>query len=395
MATFTGNASVNAIRPGFVSNGVIASPPGSRPGGGADTLDGGGGADYMDGGNGNDVYFVDNTGDTAGESDATAVGGVDTVNASVSYTLSAALENLFLLGNGDIDATGNGKANDIRGNGGDNVLTGLGGNDTLDGGGGRDTLSGGAGRDELVGCTGADTMDGGGNDDTYRVDNAGDVTAETSDGAAGGLDIVFARASHTLGFGVENLTLEGVGSFTGTGNASDNLLTGNSGANTMDGVQGDDTILGGEGNDILTGGLGDDLLRGQRGADTLQAGAETDVLIGGIGNDVFDFNVASHSTTGTRDTIRAGDGAGAFDLPGANLGDRIDLAGIDANAGQGGNQSFVFGGAGVGHLSLVDSAGITLVRGDTAAGGGFEFVLAIEDGVVFSPVNYVAADFVL
>ena len=67
MATFFGNASVNAIRPDFVSNGVIANPPGSRPSAAADTLDGGGGADYMDGGDGNDLYFVDNSGDTTEE----------------------------------------------------------------------------------------------------------------------------------------------------------------------------------------------------------------------------------------------------------------------------------------------------------------------------------------
>lgn len=396
MATFTGNASVNFIRPDFVSNGVIANPAGSRPSGAADRLDGGGGADIMDGGNGNDIYVVDNVRDTAEEANNTVAGGIDIVNASVTYTLGTALVNLFLLGSGDIDARGNGNDNDLRGNAGDNVLNGFGGNDTLDGGGGRDTLLGGNGRDELDGGRGADDMDGGNGDDTYHVDNLGDVAAEASNGAAGGLDTVFARAGHTLGFGIENLTFEGAGNFSGRGNADENVIRGNGGANTLDGLQGDDMLFGGDGNDILVGGLGDDVLRGQGGADTLQSGAETDILIGGLGNDVFDFNAASHSTRGARDTIRAGDGnAFAFDLPGANLGDRIDLAGIDADAGQAGNQSFVFGGRGVGHLSLIDSAGLTIVRGNTAAGGGFEFELAIEDGTIFTPLNYVAADFIL
>ena len=395
MASFTGNASVNAIRPDFVSNGVVADPPGSRPSAAADTLDGGGGADYMDGGNGDDVYFVDNDGDTAEEGVATAPGGIDTVNAAVSFTLSAALENLFLLGAGDIDATGNGKANALRGTAGDNVLSGLAGSDTLDGGGGRDTLLGGGGRDALDGGTGADSLDGGAGDDTYQLDTAGDVAAEATSGPGGGLDTVFARADHDLGFGIENLTFEGVGNLSGAGNAADNVIRGNGGANTLDGVGGDDTLVGGAGNDILAGGLGDDVLRGQRGADTLQSGAETDILIGGLGNDVFDFNAAAHSTLGARDTIRAGDGAGAFDLPGANLGDRIDLAGIDADTGQPGNQAFVFGGTGVGHLSLIDSAGLTIVRGNTTAGGGFELELAIEDGTIFTPASYTAADFIL
>jgi hypothetical protein len=85
----------------------------------------------------------------------------------------------------------------------------------------------------------------------------------------------------------------------------------------------------------------------------------------------------------------------AFEGIGAARGDRIDVAGIDADAGQGGNQAFVFGGAGVGHLSLVDDGGITIVRGDTAQGGGFELEVAIEDGLIGFAINYSAADFVL
>ena len=396
MASFTGNASINFIRPDFVSDRVIADPAGSRPSGAADRLDGGGGADILNGGDGNDVYFVDNVGDIAEEVNNTLAGGIDTVNASVTYTLSAALENLFLLGSRDIDASGNGNDNDLRGNAGDNMLRGFGGNDTLDGGDGGDTLLGGTGRDELDGGRGADSMDGGNGDDTYHVDTRGDVAAEASNGVAGGLDIVFARADHTLGFGIENLTFEGAGNFSGGGNAEENVIRGNGGANTLDGLRGDDTLIGGGGNDVLLGGLGDDVLRGQGGADTLQSGAETDILIGGLGNDVFDFNAASHSTRGARDTIRTGDGDPfAFDLPGANVGDLIDVSGMDADEVRPGNQAFVFGGNGVGHLALIDSAGLTIVRGNTAAGGGFEFELAIEDGTIFTPVNYVAADFIL
>lgn len=395
MATFIGNASINFIRPGFVSDGVIANPAGSRPSAADDTLDGGGGADRMDGGAGNDVYFVDNVGDLTSETDATAAGGIDRVTATVSYTLSPGLENLFLAGAAAIDATGNGQDNDLRGNAGNNVLDGRGGDDTLDGGAGRDTLSGGGGRDDLDGGNGADRMDGGAGDDSYHVDNAGDIATETTAGAADGVDTVFARADHVLGFGIERLTFHGIGSYVGTGNAGDNEITGNAAANTLDGVQGDDTLLGGDGNDILFGALGDDVLRGQGGADTLQAGAETDILIGGTGNDVFDVNAAAHSTRGSRDTIRAGDGAIAFEGAGVAGGDRIDLRGIDADSGQPGDQDFVFGGNGVGHLSLVDSNGITIVRGNTAAGGGFEFELAIEDGIFVPPVAYTAGDFIL
>ena len=226
-------------------------------------------------------------------------------------------------------------------------------------------------------------MDGGGDNDTYQVDNAGDVAEETSNSAAAGIDTVFARADHTLGFGIENLTQEGVGSIRGDGNDNDNVMRGNDGTNTLSGLQGDDTLVGGFGNDTLLGGLGDDTLRGERGADTLQGGGETDILIGGLNNDVFDFNTAGHSTQGSRDTIRAGDGADAFEDAGAAQGDRIDVSGIDADTGSGGNDVFTFGGfggLGVGTLSLIEDGGITIVRGNTTAGGGFEFEVAIEDG---------------
>jgi Ca2+-binding RTX toxin-like protein len=238
-------------------------------------------------------------------------------------------------------------------------------------------------------------MDGGGGNDTYEVDNANDVTGETSNSAAAGIDTVFARADHTLGFGLENLTMEGIASISGDGNDNDNVMVGNNGTNTLSGLDGDDTLLGGFGNDTLLGGLGDDTMRGERGADTLQGGAETDILIGGLNNDVFDFNVAGHSTGVGRDTIRGGDGAAAFEGVGALQGDRIDVSGIDANTGTAGNDVFIFGGAGVGHLTLVDIGGDTVVRGDTTAGGGFEFEVVIADGFGLFAGNYVPQDFVL
>ncbi|MFM7438759.1 MAG: hypothetical protein ACKO2V_09170, partial [Snowella sp.] len=79
----------------------------------------------------------------------------------------------------------------------------------------------------------------------------------------GGVDSVFASATHTIGFGIENLTLTGVGllfpSINGTGNENNNVITGNSGNNVLNGGAGNDTLSGGLGNDTLTGGLGADI----------------------------------------------------------------------------------------------------------------------------------------
>ncbi|WP_148114268.1 calcium-binding protein, partial [Trichormus variabilis] len=96
-----------------------------RGGSGNDTLLGGTGIDNMDGGENNDTYIVDNIFDIAAEVVGGTLGGVDTVEASVSYTLSANLENLNLTGTAAINGTGNAQNNIINGNSANNVLSGL------------------------------------------------------------------------------------------------------------------------------------------------------------------------------------------------------------------------------------------------------------------------------
>ena len=114
---------------------------------GNDTLNGGTGADSLQGGNGNDLYIVDNAGDVVTEFFSNGAGGTDTVQSSVSYTLSLNVEKLTLTGSGAINGAGNTAANTITGNAGANSLSGLGGSDTLDGGAGVDSLTGGTGND--------------------------------------------------------------------------------------------------------------------------------------------------------------------------------------------------------------------------------------------------------
>ena len=58
----------------------------------------------MSGGTGNDTYVVDAAGDTVTEA---ASAGTDTVQAGISYTLGANVENLTLTGTEAINATGN------------------------------------------------------------------------------------------------------------------------------------------------------------------------------------------------------------------------------------------------------------------------------------------------
>jgi hypothetical protein len=55
MGTYTGTGGADTIRPGEVSAGVIADPPGSSPSDGADTINGLGGSDGLEGGGGGDA----------------------------------------------------------------------------------------------------------------------------------------------------------------------------------------------------------------------------------------------------------------------------------------------------------------------------------------------------
>ena len=129
----------------------------------------------MAGGAGDDRYSVDSTTDTVSEAIA---GGLDTVESTVTHTLSDNVENLTLLGGAAaIDGTGNAENNQITGNDGANKLTGLTGADTLSGGLGADTLDGGVGGDNLDGGDGADTVDGGSENDTLSGGAANDTLA--------------------------------------------------------------------------------------------------------------------------------------------------------------------------------------------------------------------------
>lgn len=229
--------------------------------GGNNRLDGGAGADAMIGGAGDDIYIADNAGDTVTEA---AQEGTDTVFASVSYTLSANVENLTLTGSADINATGNELGNTLVGNSGRNIL---------DGGAGADAMAGGAG------------------DDDYIVDNAGDTVVEAFNA---GIDTIYTSVSYVLPENVENLILTGNGNIGAGGNGADNTLIGNAGDN------------------FISGGGGNDLLDGQAGNDTLYGGVGNDVLIGGTGDDTYLINLGDgldriDDVSGT-DTVRFGAG---------------------------------------------------------------------------------------
>jgi len=308
---------------------------------GNDTLDGGLGADTMTGGDGNDIYVVNNVLDRVVETN-TSTSQIDTVQASVSWTLGANLENLVLTGVSGINGTGNEQHNFITGNAGNNVLDG---------------------------AAGADSMSGGDGNDTYYVDNADDAVIETNSSAAsGGIDSVHSSlAAYTLGNNVEHLYIDSTGAANGTGNALDNTLFAGAGNNVLDGREGNDTVSferaasgvtvnlstsaqqntvgsgldtvklfenltgsayadtlsGNSGANVLNGGAGNDTLVGGSGDDRLIGGAGTDNLTGGTGADTYVFDALSDMGAGAlRDVING------FK---STEGDHLDFSGLDAN----------------------------------------------------------------
>jgi len=380
---------------------------------GANTLDGRIGADTLIGGKGNDIYFVDNVADVVTELTGE---GTDTINASVTYTLSTEVENLTLIGSDDINGTGNALANTITGNSGSNIL---------DGGLGADTLKGGAG------------------DDIYLIDATDSITENNNQG----IDEVRAGFTYTLGANLENLTLLGVGNIDGTGNSLSNFIIGNDGNNTLNGLSGADTLIGGDGNDtyvvdnsndvvqeifnqgldtiqtsvdyilsdnvenmtltgssnidgigneldnVITGNSGQNTLDGGVGDDTLDGGTGSDQMIGGEGNDIFFLNTSSdevieYTNEGT-DTINANFSfdlndidnvenltlRDAFNIDGiGNNSDNVIIGNIGNNALDGGDGNDVLTG-GLGTDTLTGGNGSDIFDYNAVADGSLSEVI--------------------
>ena len=369
-----------------------------------DYLFGGLGADTMTGGLGDDYYFVDNAGDTVIESPG---GGTDGVESSISYTLGTNVEDLILDGAAAIDGTGNAQDNFIFGNSANNVISGLDGSDLLYGGGGTDTLAGGAGDDlyfvnsasalvvetsgahgidevdssisytlrefvEILVLIGADAIDGTGNslvnliigndranvldggagaddleggkgDDTYVVDQAGDIVTEA---LAEGSDTVRSAVAWTLGVNIENLRLTGSAAIAGTGNGLDNLLVGNGAANRLDGREGADTMEGGLGDDTYVVDQEGDRIIEAAGAGTDRVESESSYTLGA--------NIENLTLTGF----------GVANAVGNALSNRL-VGNFADNLLDGGQGADVMEGGDGNDIYVVDNAGDAIIESAT------------------------------
>jgi Ca2+-binding RTX toxin-like protein len=352
-------------------------------GSGNDTLDGGPGADVMLGGAGSDT--ADYSSSPAG------------VTVSLASGLGAG---------GDAQGDVLGGIENIMGSAQADMLTGDGNANTLDGGGGADVMAGGVGND------------------TYMVDNAGDMVIES---AGAGTDIVFSTAHLVLPANVENLTLSGGADLQGYGNSDTNTLTGNAGSNLLDGRGGVDVMRGGAGNDVyvvdnagdqvienpgegndavfstahlvlpanvetlvLQGsadlqGYGNSLanaLSGNGGSNLLDGRGGADVMLGGAGNDVYIVDDPG-------DTVieNAGEGNDAvFSTAHLVLPANVEILVLQGSAdlqGYGnGDANMLYGNAG---SNLLDGRG----GADVMSGGDRNDVYVVDDvgDMVFENAN--------
>jgi Ca2+-binding RTX toxin-like protein len=274
---------------------------------GANLLDGKAGADTMAGGAGDDLYMVDETGDVVVEQ--AGEGTLDTVSSSVTYTLSASVEHLILTGTTAINGIGNALDNVLTGNSAANVLTGRAGNDTY-----------------LIGM--------------------GDTVVEA---ANEGADTVISILTHTLAANVENLTLVGFSSVSGTGNALDNVLNGllNPGGNTLTGGGGNDTYILGSGDTVVEAA--------NDGMDTVQSSG-THTLVANVDNLTLTGAGAINGTGNSLNNTMTGNSAANM-LSSAGGNDTLrGNGGNDTVSGGGGNDTFLFG-RGEGQDLVQDNSG--------------------------------------
>jgi YD repeat-containing protein len=305
----TGAGKADIALTGNSRNNVITANDGN------DTLIAGTGVATLVGGAGNDTFVVNNIHDVIIEKPN---GGTNTVKTSVSYTLSANLQNMSGAGTADLALAGNELANMITANGGNDTLTGGAGNDTLVGGTGNTTYvyNLGDGLDTIVAGSGKNTLRFG---KGLSLDNAvirltkadGTAFQLTEDGKSGHyrydkpasgtwtltahLNVLDPHGAAQLDQGMTfTVTVDSQGNITspvGTFQFADGSTV-----NLLDMLVKTDTIRGdnvkGElitsrNDDVIYAGLHTTDVRAGAGNDTIYAGSHGTLAYGGGGNNDF------------------------------------------------------------------------------------------------------------
>lgn len=263
------------------------------------------------------------------------------------------------------------------------ILTGTDRKDVRIGGDGADIIHGGAGSDLLSGNAGRDViLAGAGNDDVFGGDDA---------------DMLY-------------------------GDDGDDRIFAGSGNDMVSGGRGNDIVLAGDGDDVITASEddGDDVYYGEEGSDILDMSAIIANITANLGTGFNGRGSVSSDSTGRDviwdienivtgsgdDQITASDAVNIMDggagkdifrftstqaadgdvIVGFEPGDRIDLGGIDANAGMAGDQSFTLinGGSitGSGQLLIThgedEDGAVTIIDGSTTDGTASDFSITLR-----------------
>ena len=237
---------------------------------------------------------------------------------------------------------------------------------------------------------------------TLEYENGGGGYVSAVDGVQGGFTIA-------NGVIIERAT-GGSGSDMITGNGANNVLNGRGGSDDISGGNGADRILGKGGSDTLDGGRGADFIKGGGGRDALHGGGGRDELLGGGGNDRLIGGGKADLLTGGggRDELTGGGGADTFIFSSASHSrgnkvdvitdfrgnDTIDVSGIDAVQGRGGNQAFEFIGTAAfseaGQIRIERDGSDLYVQADRDGDGRVDVEILIED-----TSSLTAGDFIL
>ncbi|WP_343068181.1 M10 family metallopeptidase [Mesorhizobium sangaii] len=215
-----------------------------------------------------------------------------------------------------------------------------------------DTVVGNNAANVIDGRGGADIMQGGIGNDTYYVDNAGDLVIEAN---GQGTDNVQAYVSFNLsGQELENLALRSAASINGTGNSAANIINGNSGNNVIDGLAGADTMSGSTGNDTYyVDNAGDHVIEANGGGiDNVQAYVSFNLS----GQELENLALRSAaSINGTGNSIA--------NIINGNSGNNIinGLGGADTMSGSTGNDTYYVDNAGD-HVIELNGQGIDNVQ---------------------------------
>ena len=178
-----------------------------------------------------------------------------------------------------------------------------------------------------------------------------------------------------------------------SGLAGDDLLVALGGDDRLDGGFDSDRLDGGTGDDILLGGPENDSLFGRDGNDFVRGDVGRDFLAGYAGADAFFFGDVGFGPVEYESGVGKGNRDRVTDFSRAQ-GDKIDVSEMDADLTAVGQQAFGFVGEevpGTGELGFFESAGSTIVRGNTDADTAAEFEIQL-DGV---GLGLTASDFLV